>query len=59
MLSASLSSHSAAASVGPPLKSWIPEPGGTRQPQRSKRKIQFPPLNPPWLQEKKFTLKGA
>jgi hypothetical protein len=59
MLSASLSSYSAGATVTPPLKSWIPGQGGTRQPQPSKRKIQFPPLNPPWLQEKKFTLKGA
>ena len=59
MLSASLSSHSATATVTPPLKSWVPGQSGTRQRQRSKRKIRFSPVNPHSQQGKKFTSQGA
>ena len=59
MLSPSLSSHSAAATLRPPLKIRVPGQSGTHRSQRSKRKIQFLPVNPPSQQGKKFTSKGA
>ena len=59
MLSPSLSSHFAAATLRPPLKIRVRGQSGTHRPLRSKRKIQFPSVNPPWQQGKKFTSKGA